>query len=130
VTTSGSPTVLRLSATLRTRDDRGPELSRLFGRAVHVEVLLREFDPRVVAARAQEVGAHAVLADVFRGDLAELVRLVAPSPVLRPVFVRQPGQHSGVPVERFAGYGRLTVDGEVVSLPDLAFASGGSGDSG
>jgi hypothetical protein len=78
----------------------GPELSRLFGTAVHVEVLLREFDPWVVEAQAQEVGARAVLADVFCGDLTELVRLVAPVPVLRPVFVPEPGQHRGVPVER------------------------------
>ena len=130
MTGGDSPIVLRLSATARTRDDRGPELSRLFGRAVEVQVLLRETDPSVVAAQAREVGAQAVLADVFRGDLSVLVQLLAPVPLLRPVFERKPGLHAGVPVEQFVGYAHLNVAGELVPLPDLAFARERPSDSG
>jgi hypothetical protein len=105
-------------------------LSRLFGRAVEVKVLLRETDPSVVAAQAREIRALVVLADVFRGDLPELVELLAPVPLLRPVFERQPGLHPGVPVEQFVGYAQLTAAGELVSLPDLAFAREHRSDSG
>jgi hypothetical protein len=122
VTSPGSARVLRLAATGRPRNDRAAELLRLFGADVEVVLLVRATDARAVAQAAAEHGVRAVLAEVFRGDLAELRQLVAPVPVLRPMFERRPGPHAA-PSERFAGYGRLLADGTVEALPDRALAS-------
>jgi hypothetical protein len=122
VSQRGAPTVLRLSASARTRDDRGPELSRLFGEQVNVVVAIRQVDPAAVARQAAELGARAILVDVFRGDVCELRALVLPVPVLRPLFGPRSGVHAGPPTSEFAGYGRLSATGELEPLADLELA--------
>jgi hypothetical protein len=72
------------------------ELARLVGQHVDIEVEVTERDPNALARIVEQIDAVAVLADVYRGDLAELRRAVAPVPVLRPLFERRPRYAPGV----------------------------------
>jgi hypothetical protein len=117
-----NPRVLRLASTAAPRDDRTPELMRLFGSPVEVGVAVRQIDPVSVARAVHELGARAVLAESFRGDLGALAQAIDPVPVLRPMFTRRPGHHAGPPTDQFVGYGRLLATGEVVAIDDGAMA--------
>jgi hypothetical protein len=115
-----SPVVLQLAETNLRRHNRLAELTRLCGGQVTIvsETVVR--DPDGVASEVCRLGAIAVLADSFRGDLAALRLAVAPVPVLRPLRQRRSGSHAGRLEDEFRGYGRLEEDGRVDPLPDGA----------
>ena len=114
-----TPVVLRLATITWDRGSRVPELRRLFSEGVRVETLTGLRTAAAVAAAVEELGAVAVLADVYRTSaLEELRQALAPVPVLRPILEPRPGVHAGGREHVFARYGRLGPDGKIIELAD------------
>jgi hypothetical protein len=108
-------------APLPVRSDRLAELRRIFGDDVEItETTLSE--PDAVAAIAASIVADAVVIDVVApAALPGLVVALGAYTLLRPQFEHiRTSRGERQPV--FAGYGALTAQGAVESLPDGALA--------
>jgi hypothetical protein len=113
------PVVLRLAAISRRRSSRDPELQRIFTTDVHVETIVGLRSSTAVLAAVEQLGAVAVLADLYPvEDLEELRVALEPVPVLRPVRTPRPGVHAGGPEAVFAHYARLGPANELLDLAD------------
>jgi hypothetical protein len=101
---------------LHIRLDRVRELRRIFGD--NVEVIDTTFtDPDAVESIIVSIDADAVVIDVV-----SLVAALRRHTLLRPIF-DQVRTGRGEPQPVFAGYARLTADGDLESIEDGACAS-------
>jgi hypothetical protein len=115
---SGVP-VLRLAPTTIPRRDREADLAALFGERVEIFVATNlDNDVPAVVVAAREIGAQAVLADAWRGDLEDLCRVLAPTWVLRPMYDYHPTPH-GPPAPRFSRYARRWPGGDETEMTRL-----------
>jgi hypothetical protein len=107
---------------LHIRLDRVRELRRIFGD--NVEVIDTTFtDPDAVESIIVSIDADAVVIDVVApAVLVSLVAALRRHTLLRPIF-DQVRTGRGEPQPVFAGYARLTADGDLESIEDGACAS-------